>query len=82
MSAKIRETVQALLAEGKIKGFLGLKKENGHIAPHLFCDPKELDSLSLGDGGSPGMPGIPQSNPDPVGRRISRGVVCRACPWM
>jgi len=59
MSAKIRETVQALLAEGKIKGFLGLKKENGHIAPHLFCDPKELDSLSLGDGGSPGMPGIP-----------------------
>src|SRR4030042_6666602 len=54
MSTKIRETVQRLLAEGKIKGFLGLREENGHIMPHLFCDPKELDSLSLGDGRKPG----------------------------
>jgi ferredoxin len=49
MSQKIKEYVQKLLTEGKIKGFLGLRKENGHIMPHLFCDPKELDALSLGD---------------------------------
>ena len=49
MSTKIRETVQRLLAGGKIRGFLGLREENGNIMPHLFCDPKELDHLSLGD---------------------------------
>ena len=31
MSTKIKETVQALLTEGKIKGFLGLRQENGNI---------------------------------------------------
>ncbi len=54
MSTKIKETVQALLAEGKIRGFLGLREESGQIMPHLFCDPKELDHLSLGDRGKPG----------------------------
>jgi len=54
MSAKIKEAVRALLAGGKIKGFLGLKRENGHILPHLFTDPKELDQLSLGDWRRPG----------------------------
>jgi ferredoxin len=54
MSTKIQETVQRLLAEGKIKGFLGLREENGHILPHLFCDPAELKDLSLGDRGKPG----------------------------
>jgi len=54
MSTKIKETVQALLAEGKIRGFLGLREESGHIMPHLFCDPRELDHLSLGDRGKPG----------------------------
>lgn len=49
MSQKIKEHVQKLLTEGKIKGFLGLREENGHIMPHLFCDPRELDVLSLGD---------------------------------
>ena len=49
MSQKIKEYVQKLLTEGKIKGFLGLREENGNIMPHLFCDPKELDALSLGD---------------------------------
>lgn len=49
MSTKVKEVVRALLEEGKIKGFLGLREENGHIQPHLFCDPKELDALSLGD---------------------------------
>jgi len=54
MSQPIKNTVQQLLAEGKIKGFLGLKEENGHILPHLFTDPKELDHLSLGDRERPG----------------------------
>jgi formate dehydrogenase subunit beta len=54
MSTKIKETVQRLLAEGKIRGFLGLREENGNIMPHLFCDPKELDRFSLGDKGKPG----------------------------
>jgi ferredoxin len=49
VSTKIKETVRALLVEGKIRGFLGLRGENGHIMPHLFCDPQELESLSLGD---------------------------------
>ena len=49
MSTKIKETVRTLLAEGKIKGFLGLREDSGNIMPHLFCDPKELDALSLGD---------------------------------
>lgn len=54
MSAKVRETVQRLLAEGKIKGFLGLKEEHCHIFPYLFCDPEELKHLSSGDKRKPG----------------------------
>jgi len=46
MSEKIRENVRAFLAEGKIKGFLGLRQENGHVVPHLFCDPRSL-TISL-----------------------------------
>src|SRR5512139_3159987 len=49
MSQKIKETVERMLREGKIKGFLALREENGHVLPHLFCDPKELIHLSLGD---------------------------------
>lgn len=37
------------MKEGKIKGFLGLKEEDGHIMPHLFLDPQDLESISLGD---------------------------------
>jgi ferredoxin len=54
MGQKIREHIERLLIEGKIKGFLGLREENGHILPFLFCDPKELVHLSLGDRGKPG----------------------------
>jgi formate hydrogenlyase subunit 6/NADH:ubiquinone oxidoreductase subunit I len=54
MSQKIREYVQTLLSEGRIKGFLGLKEEHGHILPHLFCDVRELEHMSLGDKGVPG----------------------------
>jgi ferredoxin len=54
MSQKIKEHIERLLTEKKIKGFLGLREENGHILPFLFCDPKELVHLSLGDRGKPG----------------------------
>jgi len=54
MSQKIKEYIERLLAEKKIKGFLGLREENGHILPFLFCDPRELVHLSLGDRGKPG----------------------------
>lgn len=47
------ETVKAkakeLLESGTIQGFLGLIEKNGHIAPHLFTDPEELQALNLGD---------------------------------
>ncbi len=49
MNEKIKEKVSELLKEDKIKGFLGLREENGHIMPHLFCDPNELEFLSIGD---------------------------------
>jgi ferredoxin len=49
MSQKIRKYVEGLLSEGRIKGFLGLRQEHGHIMPHLFCNPAELGHLSLGD---------------------------------
>jgi ferredoxin len=49
MSEKIREHVRALFASGRTKGFLGLREENGHIMPHLFCSDQELNHLSLGD---------------------------------
>lgn len=54
MSQKIKEQVRQLLADRKIKGFLGLREENGHVMPYLFCDPQELDSLSVGDWKKPG----------------------------
>jgi formate dehydrogenase (coenzyme F420) beta subunit len=54
MSQKIKEHIERLLTEKKIKGFLGLREENGHIQPFLFCDPNELAHLSLGDRGKPG----------------------------
>ena len=54
MSQKIREHIERLLTDRKIKGFLGLREENGHILPFLFCDPNELAHLSLGDRGKPG----------------------------
>jgi formate dehydrogenase subunit beta len=54
MSTKIKEAVKDLLAKEKIKGFLGLREENGNIMPHLFCNLPELEFLSLGDKAKPG----------------------------
>lgn len=54
MSERIKEYIQGLLSEGKVKGFLGLREEYGHIMPHLFCTPGDLEHLSLGDGAKAG----------------------------
>ena len=49
MSKKIKDHVAELFKEGKIKGFVGLKKQNGQIIPHLFPDAKALEELYTGD---------------------------------
>ena len=54
MIEDVKEKVKELLKSGKIKGFLGLYSENGHIGPHLFRDEDELDGLVLGDLKRPG----------------------------
>lgn len=54
MSQKIREYVQGLLSGGKVKGFLGLREEHGHIMPHLFSEIQDLEHMSLGDKASSG----------------------------
>jgi len=51
---KVKETVRELLGSGKIKGFLGLCKKNGHIGPHLFRDEGDLDNMVIGDLHGPG----------------------------
>lgn len=50
----IKERVKELLSTGEIKGFLALKNENGHIKPHLYVSPDEIDQLSIGDGETAG----------------------------
>lgn len=50
----VAEKAKGLLAEGKVKGFIALKQNGEHIAPYVFTDPEELDSLSLGDKNKPG----------------------------
>ena len=53
MKEEIQEYVRNLFAEGKIKGFLGLKQEGTDVGPHLFTNADELGELSLGDRESP-----------------------------
>ena len=45
----IRQKVSDLLRENRISGFVGLREKNGHVAPHLFRNPDDLDGFSLGD---------------------------------
>ncbi|MBC8419752.1 MAG: 4Fe-4S dicluster domain-containing protein [Proteobacteria bacterium] len=54
MSEKVKERVKALLGSGKIKGFLGLSNTYGHVGPHLFSDPNDLDGMVVGDWRLPG----------------------------
>ena len=50
----IKDRVKELLSTGEIKGFLALKNENGHIMPHLYVSPNEINQLSIGDGETAG----------------------------
>lgn len=54
MYAAIKDEVKKLLRKDRIKGFLALKKENGHIMPHLFLSPDEVDQLVIGDAAAAG----------------------------
>jgi len=49
MNETVKNKVKELLQTEAIKGFLGLRRQNGHIGPHLFCDPDDLDDLVVGD---------------------------------
>ncbi len=50
----IIEKVKELFAEGKIKGFIALREAVGHIGPHVFTGPEDLETLALGDRDEPG----------------------------
>lgn len=43
MIEKVREHVKALLVEGKIAAFLGLKDQAGNVVPHLYEAVKDLE---------------------------------------
>lgn len=49
MIENVKQTVRELLADNRIRGFVGLARENGHVKPKLFTREDELDSLNLGD---------------------------------
>ncbi len=50
MSDNVKNRVKELLESGKIRGFLGLRRKNGHVGPHLFTKEDDLADLVLGDG--------------------------------
>ena len=54
MKKKIIEEVNRLFSEEHIKGFVALRRQGDHIAPHVFTHPEDLDDLSLGDRDKPG----------------------------
>lgn len=45
----IKDKVNELLDSGKIKGFLGLAEQNGHVAPHLYQQGDDMSAMVLGD---------------------------------
>jgi len=54
MSEEVKTKVKELLTTGKIKGFVGLISQEGHIGPHLFTNDDELEHLVTGDLTRPG----------------------------
>ena len=54
MKEQILEHVKHLFAEGRIKGFLGLRQQGTDIGPFLFTSGDQLEDLSLGDRQDPG----------------------------
>jgi formate dehydrogenase (coenzyme F420) beta subunit len=54
MIDQVKDQVRALMNEGKITAFLGLKDQNGNIVPYLFHTPEDLDNgFSIGDKNAP-----------------------------
>lgn len=83
MKEQIQQHVKNLLAEGKIKGFLGLRQQGTDIGPYLFTTADELEDLSLGDRQDPGDSRYPL---DKVLKRIvykyptdTFGILVRGC---
>ncbi len=83
MKEQIQQHVKNLLAEGKIKGFLGLRQQGTDIGPYLFTTADELEDLSLGDRQDPGDSRYPL---DKILKRIAHkyptdsfGVLVRGC---
>jgi formate dehydrogenase (coenzyme F420) beta subunit len=54
MTENLKTKIKELLASNTIKGFLGLRSHEGHIGPHLFNAPDELENMVIGDWQRPG----------------------------
>ncbi len=55
MIEQVKQHVKALLQDGTIGAFVGLKDQDGNIAPHIYEKAEELDDgFSLGDCEGPG----------------------------
>lgn len=47
MIRNVREVVKKYLDRDKVDGVLALKRENGHVGPHLFVKGDDIDSLEI-----------------------------------
>jgi coenzyme F420-reducing hydrogenase beta subunit len=47
MIEKIRELAEKYLNEGRVDGVLALKRENGHVGPHLFLKGEDVGTLEI-----------------------------------
>lgn len=55
MIEQVTAHVKALLEEGKINAFLGLRDQNGNVFPYVYEKPEDLsDGFSIGDLEGPG----------------------------
>jgi formate dehydrogenase (coenzyme F420) beta subunit len=45
MNSAIQDKIRHLLAGGEVLGILGLREENGYVAPHVFTSVEETDQL-------------------------------------
>jgi ferredoxin len=70
----MRERVMEILSDDRFAGVVGLRARHGHVGPHLFRFPAELDSLVL-------EPRYPVANycRDVVRAGARVGVVARGC---
>ena len=47
MIEKVRKLVEKYLNEGKVDGVLALKREDGHVGPHLFVKGDDIGILEI-----------------------------------